>query len=266
MKKFIKILKFIFLLIPSLIGAYFGWILRYAHNPEKYPFEQRYAKFHKLMLKVAKHSSMELRVDNKKLLDELEDGSLIVANHQSAMDIILIGALSERPISFISKKENEKTPLVGKCIKIINGIFIDREDPVQTVKCFKIAEENMTKGITYVIYPEGTRNKNPIANEIGEFHSGSFRLGVKANKGVLLMATFGQFRVLSNDYLYKSYLVQVNFLTYYKPDVFLKMSTGDLSMIARDTINDDVERMKVLDKEYEDQKLYKNKAKKWWKK
>lgn len=266
MKKFLKVSKFFIKMIPALIGAYFGWVLRYSINPEKHPFEVRYAKFRKLMLKVAKTTQLNLKTENLDLLNNVEPGSLIIGNHQSAMDIVIIGALSERPLSFVAKKETKKLPIVGKCIKILGGVFLDRNDAIQAVKCFKIAQDNMEKGISYVIYPEGTRNKMPLSTDVGPFHSGSFRLGLKAEKGILVFSSFGQFRVLSNECMYKSYLTQFKFLEFLPASIFKEKSTNDIAEDCRTEINNSINEMKLVDKEYIDNKSYKTKAPKWWKK
>lgn len=266
MIKFCKVTKLLLIMLPAIIWSYLTWLFRYSRHPEKYPIEKRYAKFHRLMLKVTKHCHADMMIEGLEHLEKLKEGSLIAANHLSVMDIVLIGSLSKRPISFIAKKEAKKIPFVGRCIRVIDGQFLDRHDARQAVRCFQKAQElAKIDKISYVIYPEGTRNKNPYTSGVAEFHAGSFRLALRNQKDLLLMCQFGTQRILSNDSHFSSNPIQITFKTPLFYEKLKDLSTTDIAEKAHEIVDKEFETMKLKDKKYIDELRYKKKAPKWWK-
>ena len=49
-----KYVRVVLKILPLLIFEYFAWILPYSINPKKYPFEKRFKKVQKLIIKVIK--------------------------------------------------------------------------------------------------------------------------------------------------------------------------------------------------------------------
>ncbi|MBU3751970.1 MAG: 1-acyl-sn-glycerol-3-phosphate acyltransferase, partial [Mycobacterium sp.] len=71
----------------------------------------------------------------------------------------------------------EKDPVVGTLGKLVDTVFIDREDPKKAVESLKQAEELTRKGLSVVIAPEGTRLDT---KSVGPFKKGPFRLAMAA--------------------------------------------------------------------------------------
>jgi putative phosphoserine phosphatase/1-acylglycerol-3-phosphate O-acyltransferase len=61
--------------------------------------------------------------------------------------------------------------------KLVDTVFIDREDPKKAVESLKQAEELTRKGLSVVIAPEGTRLDT---RTVGPFKKGPFRLAMGA--------------------------------------------------------------------------------------
>jgi putative phosphoserine phosphatase/1-acylglycerol-3-phosphate O-acyltransferase len=61
--------------------------------------------------------------------------------------------------------------------KLVDTVFIDRDDPKKAVESLKQAEELTRKGISVVIAPEGTRLDT---RSVGPFKKGPFRLAMAA--------------------------------------------------------------------------------------
>ena len=60
---------------------------------------------------------------------------LIVTNHRSNFDqMVMIKALKESPMIYISKPDNFKMPIAGPFIKAAGFIPIDRENPTEGIK------------------------------------------------------------------------------------------------------------------------------------
>lgn len=94
---------------------------------------------------------------------------LIVANHQSMFDIPIFGALffSNFP-KYVSKKSLARwIPSISYNLRRGGNALIDRGDPDQAVGAIRtLAAEVRTRGVSVVIFPEGTRARR---GELGKF-------------------------------------------------------------------------------------------------
>lgn len=103
-------------------------------------------------------------------------GVVLVANHQSLVDIPLVLAAFPREIRFIAKRELGRIPLFGRAMVAAGNLFVDREDPRDAVRLIRQAEELLAKGRSVVVFPEGTRSGD---GSIGEFRPGAFHIAWK---------------------------------------------------------------------------------------
>ena len=196
MKKIIlRLLRF----LPLILFTFAFYISRYARHPEKYPMEVRYARLRKLIVKVVDSFHIDHKVEGEENLTNLQNGNekfLIVGNHLASIDPLLYIYHSEKPITFVAKKELEKVPLVGKAIKSISGMFLDRENLRSSIAIIKNVEHLIKDNITSVaIFPEGTRNKNP-EGELPEFHGGTFKPAMRLNCPILPVSSYGSQYIL----------------------------------------------------------------------
>lgn len=84
---------------------------------------------------------------------------LFVGNHQSEFDMLLQMVAIPIPFTFISKKENEKTPYVGSWSKTLEVLFFDRDDRNSGIHMLREASRRLKDQKNLLIYPEGTRAK-----------------------------------------------------------------------------------------------------------
>lgn len=105
-----------------------------------------------------------------------EGGVVLVANHQSLVDIPLLLAAFPREIHFIAKRELGRIPLFGWAMTAAGNLFVDREDPRDAVHMIRQAGSLLAKGRTVVVFPEGTRSGD---GSIGEFRPGAFHIAWK---------------------------------------------------------------------------------------
>lgn len=214
-----KYIGFIFRVLPLLIWNYFTWILRYSWHKDKYPLEKRYQKARRFMTKVLQRLHVEIHVED---LDNLNINGVKMwtPNHQGFLDPLVLISLSERPVSFIAKKEVKKMPVVGRIFKIIDGEFIDRKDLLQTFRILKIMDKSLLNNEhDWAIFPEGTRNKHRDEVIMNEFHPGTFKSAFKENILVLPVAIEGTYRALDKKIHMRKYPVYVKFLKPVNNDV-----------------------------------------------
>lgn len=84
-----------------------------------------------------------------------EGGVLLCPNHIAALDVISIGVVCPRQITFIAKKELFSIPVLGWLIKALGAVKIDRGGG--DVGAIKTAVTAIQNGKTVVIFPQGHR-------------------------------------------------------------------------------------------------------------
>ena len=122
-------------------------------------------------------SGMELEVKGKERIPK-EGGILYVGNHQSAFDVVLAYGLMERPGGCVAKKEFLKYPIISPLMRYGNCLFLDRSDLRKGMEMISDATALLQRGVSVVIYPEGTRNNDP--DHLLEFHKGSFKMAQRS--------------------------------------------------------------------------------------
>ena len=80
--------------------------------------------------------------------------SLVLANHCSWLDILVLGSL--RPLSFVAKSEVEGWPGIGFLAKMQRTIFIDRENRRATGGVAALMARRLGRGELIVLFAEGT--------------------------------------------------------------------------------------------------------------
>ena len=79
---------------------------------------------------------------------------MLVANHTSMLDIMLMLIVSKNPFVFVGKKELANIPLFGFFYKRV-CIMVDREDPKSRTGVYRRAQKRLQQGSSICIFPEG---------------------------------------------------------------------------------------------------------------
>lgn len=248
----IKYLRLIFLAIPRLIINYLK-LKKVSRHLDRYTLEERYALAHKTAKDLLKHFRVDWHIEGKELFDEAMKGQkkvLIVNNHESLLDAVLLLSLSEEPFSFILKKEAQKMLLVPTAVKVLDGLYIDREDLKQSVKVLAEVRNRLANdSIHMLIYPEGTRNKEPMTTPVAEFHAGTFKPALQTNRPILAIASYGSFRLLATKNAKRNPLWMKVF-PLVDPSIYEGKNTHDLAALCQEMIASEVEEFKKRDEAY----------------
>lgn len=121
-----------------------------------------------------------------------ETTCVYVANHQGFLDIPVVIKTLDKSVGFIAKKEILKFKMVSYWMKQIHCIFIDRNNIRESMKAINEGVDNLKKGYSMVIFPEGTRSKGP---KIGEFKKGSMKLALKAGVPIVPVTIDGTYKL-----------------------------------------------------------------------
>ncbi|MFM9035370.1 MAG: HAD-IB family hydrolase [Mycobacterium sp.] len=103
--------------------------------------------------------------------------AVFIFNHRNNFDPVIVASMVKDNWTGVGKKELQNDPVVGTLGKLVDTVFIDREDPKKAVESLKQAEELTRKGLSVVIAPEGTRIDT---RSVGPFKKGPFRLAMSA--------------------------------------------------------------------------------------
>lgn len=175
--------------------------------------------------------------------------TLIITNHQSYMDPVVVMDVSKRPVGFVTKKENYDLPkLIGLGMDYVHNVPIDRDDIRSTIKAFqkidKVLEEN--PDMDYCIFPEGTREWPP-SFEMTPFHHGSFKIATRRNIPIQPIALYGEERILDSNMHMRRYPVQVRFLKPIEPEEYQDLSTEELADLVHQRIEEAVKELAARD-------------------
>lgn len=89
----------------------------------------------------------------------------IASNHQTSLDFIAIAATFPKLMGFISKKELSYIPIVNIWMRIAHACVIDRDKKDEAVEIIKNRIDEIHKGYTLLIFPEGTRSRRLEMNK-----------------------------------------------------------------------------------------------------
>jgi len=109
----------------------------------------------RLVLLVLVHSTYRLRVRGKDLVPR-EGGALLVANHVSFIDALLIGAACPRPVRFLMYRPFFDVPLVGWFARRMGAIPVDSADTRSAqAQAIESAARAAAQGELVCIFAEG---------------------------------------------------------------------------------------------------------------
>ena len=137
---------------------------------------------------------IRLVVKDKELLDQKQT-YVFMSNHRSLLDIPGIACSTKHTIRFLAKVELMKIPLLGYVIRKLY-VPVDRKNKAARAKSMENMMNSIKEGISVVIYPEGTRNKDNI-NPLLPFHDGAFRLAIQSQVPLAILAVKNSENLLS---------------------------------------------------------------------
>jgi 1-acyl-sn-glycerol-3-phosphate acyltransferase len=121
---------------------------------------------------------------------------LYLFNHQSLLDqFLIVGAIKEY-VSAVGADHQFSWPIWGRLIKRLGAIPIVRNDLTKAIHSFTLAEDEIRKGTSFLIAPEGTRTRT---GKIGIFKKGSFHLALNTGITIIPIGLLGAFRAKNKD-------------------------------------------------------------------
>ena len=123
---------------------------------------------------------------------------MVVANHQSQVDIPLLFSYLPMPVRFLAKRGLFYIPVFGWAMWLAHFIPVDRGKSKKSRRSVDRAAEMIAGGPSLVVFPEGTRSPD---GQVHKFKSGAFVMAIKAGVPVLPVALLGTYAILPKSRL-----------------------------------------------------------------
>ncbi len=123
-------------------------------------------------------------------LEHLDPGGtyLFTPNHQSLIDVPVLWTYLGRNIGYLAKKELFRNPVLRYGLPVIGVVPVDRRNTAAAVRSARLAAQNLRRGKSYVVYPEGTRSPD---GRLLPFKKGAFIMAMDAGVPVVPVTVSG---------------------------------------------------------------------------
>ena len=112
---------------------------------------------------------------------------MLIANHTSMLDIMLMLRASRHPFVFVGKKELVKIPIFGFFYKRV-CILVDREDPRSRSAVYRRVKKRLAGGLNICIFPEGGVPEEALI--LDRFKDGAFKMATAHQIPIVPMSFF----------------------------------------------------------------------------
>ena len=125
-------------------------------------------------------SGVKLVVHNPERMSP-NQGHVYISNHVSWYDIFTLASVIPR-YTWIAKAELRKIPLFGHAAEAAGIVFIERDNRKAAFESYKLAAEDVKRGRSVIICPEGTRGRD---YHLRPFKKGPFVLAIASGAPII---------------------------------------------------------------------------------
>ena len=212
-------------------------LCRYAKHPEKYSEEEMYRHIQYILKRAVRGGNIDLQVSGTENIPK-EGGFMLYANHQGMFDVLAVAATCDTPVGAVLKKELYDIPFLHQVAICTKSFPMDREDVRQSLTVIQSVIREVKAGRNYLIFPEGTRSRD--GNQMGQFHSGSFRCATKSKCPIVPVALVDSFKVLDQKGS-KPVAVQIHYLKPICWEEYKDLKTTELAALVKERIAQAIE-------------------------
>ncbi|KAG0647575.1 putative 1-acyl-sn-glycerol-3-phosphate acyltransferase [Hyphodiscus hymeniophilus] len=159
--------------------------------------------------------------------------AVFIGNHQTELDVLMLGCIFPKYCSVTAKKSLKSTPLLGWFMTLSKSVFIDRSNSNDARAAMAgAAHEITTEKQSVYMFPEGTRSysKEPM---LLPFKKGAFHLAVQAGVPIVPVVAANYSDVLYvKSWRFRSGSIPCKVL---KPIETKNLKPSDVDDLARDT-------------------------------
>ncbi len=193
-------IRAIFTVIQFSITVSVVIILMYIFRETNHVFRRIWAK---MQMKL-----MGVEVIIKGELDP--NAQMIMMNHQSILDIVVMESLYPKNLAWIAKQEIAKIPWFGRILKAPKMIIVERESKTSLIKLLRDTKDRLEHKRPIAIFPEGTRTDG---KKLRKFKAGAKMIADKNHLLVQPVVIVGTRDIFdSQNFSQKSGKVKIVFL------------------------------------------------------
>lgn len=128
-------------------------------------------------------------------LENVPEGAFVYcSNHQSIVDIIVLGSVLPGDYKWAAKRSVMNVPFLGWHLTLSGHVPVDRKaGPEAAARVITRFEETLRSGKPLLVFPEGTRSEDGIMKPLKR---GSFIAAVRANVPVVPVAIEGTHKLM----------------------------------------------------------------------
>ena len=160
----------------------------------------------------------KLKIEGRENVDRNQT-YVVVVNHRSMIDIILMYVLPIRNFKWVSKKEVYKWPLFGWVLWMHGDVTIERGSTSSVRQMISGGCKWLGRGVSMIVFPEGSRSKT---DHISKFREGAFALAKQAGVPVLPVVTLGTGSVFKKGW-------RLNFRNIYRVKILPPVSAEEVA-------------------------------------
>lgn len=130
------------------------------------------------------------------------DNAILVANHSSYLDSLVLYAMFPRKFTFIAKEELKGQFVAGNFLRRIGTIFVSRTDPTAGIEDTAETLQAAHRGDLLAAFPEGTLTRMP---GLLDFRLGAFLVAAQAGISVIPVTIVGTRSILRGGQWFPRY-------------------------------------------------------------
>ncbi|KAL2160536.1 hypothetical protein VTH06DRAFT_1224 [Thermothelomyces fergusii] len=185
--------SYLSLIISSLYGVAIWFVLRASGRQQL--VQWAVARSFKFLMGLSTGVTFEIE-DPKGHLESVRP-AVFIGNHQTELDVLMLGCMFPKYCSVTAKASLKKVPFLGWFMAISGSVFLDRSNSKGARQALQGAvDEIRNKRQSVYIFPEGTRSyaKEPT---LLPFKKGAFHLAVQAQVPIVPVVVANYSHVLS---------------------------------------------------------------------
>lgn len=123
---------------------------------------------------------------------------IFCANHTSNLDIMILCILAHGKFHFMGKEELKENPVLKIFFNTID-IPVNRNSKISAFRAFRKAGDNLDKGMSLLIFPEGGIHNDHYPPKLMEFKNGPFRLAIEKRVPILPISIINAWDLIWDD-------------------------------------------------------------------
>lgn len=226
-----------FYAIPKIIWRFFNWILPYRKNKNAIPFRLRFYKLQKAVIEVNRMLNTNMHIIDFDKSEEIEGNRVIVGNHTSMYDILMVLAAAKKPTRIVAKIQIRKYPVLPVILDMLDCLYMDRGNSRQELQTVLTMIDTLkNEDYDWAIFPEGTRNKGDKL-KILPFHAGTFKVPTKAKSSILTVSIYSSYKALKLfKYNFKRANTYIKYSGAITPNEYVNLTTAEVAAKAEDLV------------------------------